>query len=462
MRKLLFSCLLLLGGCALTPNYDQPKTELPEQWPSMSGATQPDWQIFADPVLSGLIAEARSHNADLALALARVEEARALLGVTDAARFPAIGLGVDRSKTRQTQRGTMPLPAGTDAVNSNTRVALSASYELDLWGRLRNASAAARAESLASEAARDSVALTLDSDVARGYFALLALDQQLAITQRTIDARLESYRLQKMRYDAGISSQYELLQIEAETATARARQAEVAEARARQEHALAVLLGRSPRALMTTGVARGAPVAQIAVVAPAGLPSELLLRRPDIAAAEQRLIAANARIAAARAGYFPSITLTGYAGSESTALSDLFSGPTRIFQFAANLLQPIFNADRVGFEVRAARAREAQALAQYQLAIANAFRDVADALAAQQQARLALEAEQARVAALRRAHELVNLRYRNGTASFLEVLDAERNLLQAELNQADALQRQRSAVADLIKALGGAWPATTR
>lgn len=461
MRNLIVACLLLLGGCALGPTYERPTIDLPSQWPSLSGAAQPNWQIFGDPVLTELIAEARSHNADLAVALARVEESRALLGIAEAARFPAIGATVDVSKTRQTQRGTMPLPADTDPVNTSTRVALSASYELDLWGRLRNASAAARAELLASEAARDSVALTLDSDVARAYFALLALDQQLAITARTIEARLESYRLQTMRYDAGISSQYELLQIEAETVTARARQAELAEARARQENALAVLLGRSPRVLMATTMIRGTPTAQTAVVAPGGLPSELLLRRPDIAAAEQRLIAANARIAAARAGYFPSITLTGYAGSESTALSDLFSGPTRIFQFATNLLQPIFNADRVGFAVRAARAREAQALAQYQLAIANAFRDVADALAAQQQARLALEAEHARVKALRRAHELVNLRYRNGTASFLEVLDAERNLLQAELNQADALQRQRSAVADLIKALGGGWTAHT-
>ena len=366
-------------------------------------------------------------------------------------------MNIDHSRTRRSQRGSLPLPAGVDPASSTTRVALSASYEIDLWGRLRRASEAARAELLATQAARDAVRLTLASDIARSYFAMLTLDQQVATTERTVAARNESYKLQKMRFDAGISSEYELFQIEAERATALAQQAGLAAQRGQQENALAVLLGRSPRMIVEAAIKRGAPSAPAAIVVPAGLPSELLLRRPDIIEAEQRLIAANARIGVARAGYFPSISLTGYLGSESTALGDLFAGPTGIFQFATAILQPIFNASRVGYEVDAANARQQQALAQYRLAIANAFRDVQDGLVSQREARHQLDAEQARVNALVRAHELVNLRYRNGTASFLEVLDAERNLLQAQVNRAEAERRQRVAVADLFKALGGGW-----
>lgn len=462
MRKALCLWLVfILAGCAIGPDYQRPSVDLPQNWPVVSdGISSASWRIFNDPVLLELLAEGQRNNLDVALAVARVDEARALLGRSDSDLYPAVGATVERSRTRQSQRSAMPLPPGTDPVNSSTRAVLSASYELDLWGKLRRSSEAVRSELLASEAARDTVLLTLASDIASGYFALLSLDQQVAITRRTVAARNESYKLQKMRFDAGISSEYELLQIEAETATASAQQADLEARRAQQENALTVLLGRSPREILSAAVNRGTPSTPKAVVVPAGLPSELLLRRPDIVAAEQRLVAANARIGVARAGYFPSISLTGYVGSESTALSDLFSGPTRVFQFATNLLQPIFNAGRVGYEVDAANARQQQALAQYRLAIANAFRDVQDGLVAQRQARLALDAEQARVNALVRAHQLVNLRYRNGTASFLEVLDAERNLLQSEINRADAERRQRVAIADLFKALGGGWGET--
>lgn len=450
---------LMVAGCATVgPDYRQPAVDIPQEWAAAShDMTAATWSIFRDPVLLELLAEAERNNQDLALAVARVDEARALVGRTNADLFPAIGLNVDHSRTRQSQRGSIPLPAGFNPVNSVTRVALSASYEIDLWGRLRRASEAARAELLATQGARDAVRLTLASDIARSYFAMLTLDQQVAITERTVAARNESYNLQKMRFDAGISSEYELFQIEAETATALAQQAGLAAQRGQQENALAVLLGRSPRAIVGAAIKRGAPSTPAVIVVPAGLPSELLLRRPDLIEAEQRLIAANARIGVARAGYFPSISLTGYVGSASTALSDLFSGPTGIFQFATAILQPIFNAGRVGYEVDAANARQQQALAQYRLAIANAFRDVQDGLISQREARRQLDAEQARVNALVRAHELVNLRYRNGTASFLEVLDAERNLLQAQVNRAEAERRQRAAVADLFKALGGGW-----
>lgn len=338
MRRLIVPlALLMLNGCALIgPDYRRPEIDLPQQWqPTTSDSLSAGWHVFDDRVLIGLLQEGERNNLDLALAVARVDEARALVGRSNADLYPAIGATINRSRTRLSQRSFIPLPAGKNPVSNNTRVALSASYELDLWGKLRRASEAARAELLATQAAHDTVALTLASDIARGYFALLALDEQVVITERTVAARNEAYKLQKMRFDAGISSTYEVLQIEAETATALAQQAGLIEQRAQQENALTVLLGRSPREIVAAAVARGVPATPGAIVVPAGLPSQLLLRRPDLVQAEQRLIAASARIGVARAGYFPSISLTGYVGSESMALSDLFSGPTRIF----NLLQ---------------------------------------------------------------------------------------------------------------------------
>jgi multidrug efflux system outer membrane protein len=251
-------------------------------------------------------------------------------------------------------------------------------------------------------------------------------------------------------------------QIEAELAAVAAQIPALERNRSQQQSVLAILLGRSPRELMDETIALGAPAIPADPVVPAGLPSELLLRRPDLREAEQRLIAANARIGVARAAYYPSISLTGFFGGESRNLADLFIGPARIFHFAAELMQPIFGAKRIGASVDIAKAREEQTLAQYRQAIANAFRDVRDALAAQQSAREVLAAETAHVDALQKAQVLAKMRYDNGISSQLEVLDAERNLLQADLNRAEAIRAQRIAIADLFKAMGGGWqPAET-
>jgi multidrug efflux system outer membrane protein len=258
-------------------------------------------------------------------------------------------------------------------------------------------------------------------------------------------------------------SEFEYHQLEAEVLAARAQLPVLERSRTQQENALAVLLGRSPRAIYEDSVVEyaaqtgdpggGPPV----LVVPAGMPSELLLRRPDLIESEYRLIAANTRIGVARAAYFPSITLTGFYGSESTDLSDLFTGPAGVAQVAAGITQPIWNAGRIASQVEAANARERQALALYQRAIQNAFRDVRDAIAAQLKTREQFDSENQRVTALRSALRLARLRYANGVASQLDVLDSERNLLAAELNRSDALRAQRAAVADLFKALGGGW-----
>jgi multidrug efflux system outer membrane protein len=354
------------------------------------------------------------------------------------------------------------LPPGVERTTDSYRGTLNVSYELDLWGRLRNATAAARADLLASEASRETVRIALVADVVQAYFTLRSLDEQVAATERSVTSRAESLALQKKRYDSGVISEFEYRQLEAEELAARAQLPVLENQRARQENALAVLLGRSPRAIYADAVVEKAPATDTparlqALVVPAGLPSELLLRRPDLVEAEQRMIAANARIGAARAAYFPSLSITGFFGGESAAMSELFTGPAGTWQAAASLTQPIWNAGRIGAQVDAANARQRQALAQYQLAIQNAFREVRDAVLAQAKTREQFDAENQRAATLREALRLAKLRYESGVASQLDVLDAERNLLAAELNRSGALRAQRVAIADLLKALGGGW-----
>jgi outer membrane protein, multidrug efflux system len=466
-RRVALVVALSLAGCAgIKPDYRRPEAELPAGWAAAQGQASATagaawWKIFGDAELDRLVEEALAHNADLALAVARVDEARAQVGIARADQLPVVDAQFDRSRTRTSEVVALPLPPGFPRDVNDYRAALNVSYELDLWGRLRNLSAAARADLLGSEAARETVRITLAADVAQAYFALRAFDEQIATVQRSLDARGETLALQKKRLEYGDISELDYRQVEAEAAAARAQLPALERQRSAQENALAVLLGRSPRAIYEGTVvgAAAAGVGPAALVVPSGMPSELLLRRPDIVEAEQTLIASNARIAAARAELFPSIVLTGYLGSASAALSDLFTGPAGIWRLAAGLAQPIYAGGRLKEGIAAAEARERQALAQYQQAVQNAFKDVRNALVAQAKLREQLDAESQRAAALRQALRLARLRYDNGMTSQLEVLDAERNLLAAEQNRIDALRAQRAAIADLFKALGGGWDA---
>jgi len=463
----IFASALIIAGCAsVGPDYQRPTMELPASWSSVTqpgGAVKSQrwWSLYADSNLDRLMDEALVQNADLVLAMARVDEARALLGVARADQFPEAGIRIDRSRTRNSQVGSTPMPESFPLINNDNRATLEASYELDLWGKFRRGTEAARADLLASEAARDGVRLALTADVARAYFTLIALDAQAAITRRTIETRSEALTLQKKRYSSGVTSEFDLRSVEAELASAEALLPTLEGQRAQQQNALAVLLGRSPKAIVESNIERAAMnlEAQYELIVPQGLPSDLLLRRPDLREAEERLVAANARIGVARAAYFPSISLTGYLGGESTSLADLFSGPARIWQFAAELTQPLLTAGRLSSQVEAASAREKQAVAQYQKAVQSAFRDVQDALSTQVNAREVLDAERRHMAALSQSLKLAKLRYDNGIASQLDVLVTERSLLSAELNRVDALRAQRVAVADLVKALGGGWEA---
>lgn len=464
-----FAMALTLAGCInLAPKYQRPAAELPADWSAPEGQSAATlgaqwWKLYGDAPLDRMVDEALAHNANLAVAVARVDEARALLGETRSGQFPIVDASYGRERTRSSLRGSTPLPPGTERTSDNYRGTLNVSYELDLWGRLRNATGAARAELLATEAGQETVRIALVADVVQAYYSLRSLDEQVAATQRSVTSRAESLALQKKRYDAGVISEFEYRQLEAEELAARAQLPVLESRRARQENALAVLLGRSPRAIYTGVVVENVAASDESVrpdqalVVPAGLPSELLLRRPDLVEAEQRLIAANARIGAARAAYFPSLSITGFFGGESVAMSELFTGPAGTWQAAASLTQPIWNAGRVGAQVDAANARQRQALAQYRLAIQNAFREVRDAIVTQGKTREQFDAEDKRAATLREALRLAKLRYKSGVASQLDVLDAERSLLAAELNRSDALRAQRAAIADLLKALGGGW-----
>lgn len=463
-KKTLF-CIVaasaLLAGCSLGPAYERPAAELPEAWiaaPAEGQAIAAErwWMLYKDATLDRLIAEALEHNQDLALATARLDEARALARIADAELAPSVDAAFQRDRTRRSDSTATRFPGGLE--NNNYRARLNVSYELDLWGRLRDSAKAARAELLATSAARETVRIALTAEVVQSYYALVGFDAQIAATRKSLALRQDNLRLQRIRADAGLINDFVLRQLEAEVAAAEAQLPALERRRTGEELALGVLLGRSPRALISATVNRSVESGQPAMpVIPAELPSSLLLRRPDVVSAEQQLIAANARIGAARASLFPRIGLSGYLGSESAALSDLFSGPAQIWNIGFALAQPIFQGGRLFGAVEAVQARERQALAQYQKTLQTAFRETHDALVAQTKAREVFDAENARAAALGESLRLARIRYDNGLTSQLEVLDAERNLLSAELNRADALRAQRAAIADVVKALGGGW-----
>lgn len=453
----------LLAACSLAPKYERPAVETPQTWrdaPAQGLSVSADkwWTLFGDPALDKLIEEAFAHNQDIALAAARVEEVEALARIVDSQRWPAVDATGEAVRSRSSERTDFFFP-GIPTHSTNYRATINVAYEIDLWGRIRNASAAARADLLGTQAARDTVRIALASQVAQGYFALRAFDEQIAATTRALDLRTQALDLQRKRAQAGLISELSLRQLEAEVAAARAQLPALQRSRTDAELLLAVLLGRSPRGIIEGEIER-AQIAEAplpAPVVPEGLPSDLLLRRPDIYEAEQRIIAANARIGQARASLFPRIALTGYLGGESASLSDLLTSPARIWLVGAQLAQPIFQGGRNLAEIDAAEARERQALAQYQKTVQTAFSEVRNALVAQARAREAFDAEGDRVTALRSALKLAYARYDAGLASLLEAIDAERNLLDAELNRSDALRVQRAAVADLFKALGGGW-----
>lgn len=457
---------LLLSGCmSLAPKYERPQAPVAPAFPELpKPASAPAaqlaneapagiaWQrFFPDARLRGLIEQALSNNRDLRVSIANIEQARAQYRIQRAERLPTVGLGI--SGSRQTTGEDQP-------INSVYQSGFSvSSFELDLFGRVRNLSEAALAQYLATEEARKSAQISLVSSVANVYLQLLADEELLAITQQTLGTRQESLRLIQLRFDNGVSSRFELQQARSLVETALATLAAQQRQRAQDLNLLTLLVGTP----VPGSAAAGATLASTDLPdLPAGLPSDLLASRPDIRAAEQQLIAANANIGAARANFFPRITLTGSVGSASTELSGLFKSGSYGWSFAPQAILPIFDYGRNTAVLGSARAQRDIAVAQYERSIQTAFREVADALAGQSTFSEQLRAQRAVAEAEADRFNLADLRYRNGAASYLELLDAQRALFQAQQAAVQAnLQRLQNQVT-LYSVLGGGWtePAT--
>jgi multidrug efflux system outer membrane protein len=466
MRNILISSLLMffLFGCMIGPNYHRPIVETPPAWrfeekEAREVGNTAWWEQFEDPVLNDLIQSALKGNKDIKIATARVEEFMGRYGTTRAALFPQVSASASGSRSRS----TVYTPAGiispeayvvlpTNPANS-FQVFLNASWEIDLWGKLRRATEASRADLLSTEEGRRAVILTLVTSVASAYVNLRDLDTQLEIAQRTTKSREESYRLFQLRFRGGVISELELSQVKSEYEEALSTIPLIEKIIAQQENALSVLLGRNPGP-----IPRGKKIDEFVLPpVPGGLPSDLLTNRPDILQAEQDLVAANARIGVARSLYFPTISLTGLSGFASTDLSNLFTGPARTWSWAAPLTAPVFTGGAIRGQVKSAEAVQQQALLRYQQFIQTAFREVEDALIDQKRSReqLAIQAQQ--VESLRNYAHFARLRFDNGYTSYIEVLDAERSLFTAELSQAQTKGVLFQALVNLYKTMGGGW-----
>lgn len=448
---------LVLAGCQTTPTAPPP-LELPaatlapvdlDRW----------WMRFGDPALDTFVVEALANNLDLQAAMARIDLARANVLLAQAPLYPSVDLGVDATRSRMSLVGSQPLPSGTPAVSNDYRVALYAAYEVDLWGRHRSGVAAARSELLATQYARETVHAAVAAETARAYFGLLAADAELALLEDTLKSRDETVALQKDLHSAGMIGDYDLQRAEAERAAVAADVALARRAVAGYESGLAALLGRSPRGVFAPEIRRDVAQARLLRTpeVPEGLPSDVLERRPDVRQVEAQLAAASLRIDAARARYFPSVTLTGSYGSESAALANLFTGPAAIWSLGASLLQPLIGLKAIEAGVEAETARREALVVGYRQTVQAAFRDAHDALVANRTTREALAAQSERAAKLGRSLELAELRYRAGYSGYIDVLDAQRQLLQAQTLQIAAARNVRFALIDLARALGGGW-----
>jgi multidrug efflux system outer membrane protein len=455
MRRLILLALCsTLAACLGTP-YTRPALDVPGQFrfalAETAGAADTRWwTTFGDPALDQLVEEALVNNEDLRIAAARVDEFRGAMVTTRAPIFPAFGYSANSGQESPSTRVVGP---GADSVRDFSSAGLTASWEIDVWGRVRNLTAAADADWVASEADRRATALTVVSAVASGYVTLLSLDDQLVTAERTLESRREALTVFEKRYKGGVISKVELSQARSAYEVAAAAIPLLQQQIARQENALSVLVGRNPGP-----VTRGRTLLELDTpVVPEGLPSDILTQRPDVVAAEQQLIAANARVSAARALYFPSISLTGLLGVASPDLSDLFSSGSDTWNYAGQLTGPIFQGGAIVGVNEQAEARRAQLLANYEKTVQRAFADVDDALIATQKTTERTQAQRAQVAALQDYARLSRKRFEGGYSSYLEVLDAETSLFNAELLYSQGQRDRLLAHVDVYKALGGGW-----
>ncbi|HEX5226210.1 MAG TPA: efflux transporter outer membrane subunit [Bryobacteraceae bacterium] len=457
---------LLSAGCTVGPNYRRPAVPVPNGFRSPSPPPAPEaasvadlkwFEVFKDETLQNLIRTALQQNYDLRDAVARVEEARASLGITRSSQFPTFGAAAGVEINRISRDGATPVPREllpSQNRNFGTATLQLLSFEIDIWGRLRRATEAARANLLSADENRKAVVTTLVSDVATEYLTLRELDYMLDISKRTLETRRASLELTISRQTGGVSTLLDRRQAEQLVYTAAQTIPTIEQQIEQTENQITLLLGENPGSIV-----RGRSFTQqdLPPEVPAGLPSALLERRPDIRAAEQNLIAANAEIGVARAAYFPQVTLSGLLGGASTQLAALFSGPNSTWSLVPQLTQPIFTAGRLKSGVNLAEAEHERALVQYEKTIQTAFTEVSNALIAHQRVRESREQEQALVDALGDRERLAYLRYRGGVDTQLNALDGDRDLFQSQLDLAAIRLQELLSVVQLYKALGGGW-----
>ena len=456
----LFVVIAFASGCAVGPNYKKPTVDTPTVYRGLtpeeaakvdtkSFADQKWWDVLQDEQLKELIKTALQQNYDLRRAGVRILAARAALGITRADQFPTISGDASALNERIARQGTAP------PIETNTnRAGLDFNWEVDFWGKFRRATEAARANLAATEWGRREIATQLVADVASAYFRLRALDLQLEITRRTLASRQDSLRLTRILADGGSTSLLDVRQAEQLVFTAGSEVPSLEQQIEQQENFISILLGNNP-----APVPRGRSLTDQshAPTVPAGLPSSLLERRPDIRQAEQQLISANAQIGVARSLYFPQISLTANAGYQSSALTDLFTGPAGFWTFGSTLAQPIFTAGKLRSNVRLAQAQQQEAVLFYQETIQGAFRDVSDALVAYRKTQEFREQQQLLVSSAQDAARLSHMRYSGGVASYLEVLTNETNYFSAELSLVQAQLNELLAFVQLYEGLGGGW-----
>jgi outer membrane protein, multidrug efflux system len=457
---------VVLAGCTLGPNYQRPLVKTPENFRAPDPLPPPQatsladlkwWEVFKDDKLQELIRAALAANYDLRDAVVRVDEARANLGITRSNQFPQVGASGSVQLTRLSRDGSFQLPATlVPSQNRNWGEASLnlLSFEVDLWGRLRRSTEAARANLLSADGNRKAVVTTLVSDVATAYLHLRELDYELEISQETLASRRDSLSLTTNRQTGGVATMLDLRQAEQLVETTEQTIPVVQQQIEQTENQITLLLGRSPG-----GIVRGQSFMQqeLPPDIPAGLPSALLERRPDILAAEQNLVAANANIGVAKAAYFPQISLSGMLGGQSTQLSTLFNGPHSAWSFVPQISQPIFTAGRLKSNVKLAKAEREEALVQYEKTIQTAFTDVSNALIAHQRVRESRLKQETLVTTLQDRTRLAYLRYRGGVDTELNALDADRDLFQSQISLAEIRLNELLSVVQLYKALGGGW-----
>jgi multidrug efflux system outer membrane protein len=458
-RLIAFAAAALVAACTVGPDYRKPDVDAPASFQYLppdaaDTANTAWWKLFDDPVLDALIDEALANNRNVRIATANVEQAAAVFTVTRSSLFPQLGYGLGGARERTSESGIRPevaslIPNPTTAYQA----ALSVSWEIDLWGRIRRQSEAARANLLATDDARRGVILSLVAGVATNYLQLRGLDGQLEVAKKTLGTYAESVKLFELQFKYGQVSQMNVAQARSQYETAAAQIPQIEAQIAQTQDALAILIGRNPGP-----IPRGKSIRELTAPAvPSGLPSSLLERRPDLMQAEQQLVAANAQIGAAKALYFPRITLTGAFGAASPELGDLFTGPARIWSFAGQLAGPIFTFGAVSGQVAQAEAAQRAALESYRLSIQNAFGDVDNALIANVKGREQVAAQERLVAALSDYTRLARLQYNGGYAPYSTVLQAEQALFPAELNLVAYRASTLNTSVNLYKAMGGGW-----